>query len=201
MKELGSIYKKSFFSKRYKLQWRAEHLCNAVITTTKIKEGDSIIDVGCATGEFIQEFQNRKIFAWGIEGSNQVLEFIPPKIKDDILIRDLRKPLLNIAGTFNIVLCLEVAEHIEPEYAEIFVQNLCNLSDCIIMSAAPPGQKGHYHVNCKDSEYWDMLFSDLNYTRQKGDEVIWKNCLEPFKRKKGLNAYYANTLIFKKGSI
>ena len=200
MKELESIYKKSFFSKRHKLQWRAEHLCNTVIQTAKLKEGNSIIDVGCATGEFVQEFQNRKIFAYGIEGSSQALDFIPERIKEDVHIFDLRTQITAsfLNAKLNVALCLEVAEHIEPEYSDIFVQNLCNLSNYIIISAAPPGQKGHYHVNCKDPGYWEMKFSDFGYVRQKGDELIWKNCLEPFKRKKGLNAYYANTLIFKK---
>ena len=196
LKELSSIYKKSFFGKIYKLNWRAEHLCNAVMKTTNLKEGDSIIDVGCATGEYVQEFQNRKIFAYGIEGSTEALDFIPEAIKDDIMIRDLRKEI-NFKKV-NVALCLEVAEHLEEEYCDIFVKNLCNLSNYVIISAAQPGQLGHHHVNCQLPEYWDGKFSKLNYTRQKGDELIFKTYLEPWKKKKGLNAYYANTLIYKK---
>lgn len=198
MKELSSIYKKSFFSKRHKLQWRAKPLCDAVMTTAKLKEGDSIIDVGCATGEFVQEFQNRKLVAYGIEGSDQVLEFIPDQIKDDIEIKDLRKPFEKRVK-LDVVLCLEVVEHVESEYSDILVQNLCSLGDYVIVSAAPPGQKGHHHVCCRDPEYWEMFFSDQNFIRQKGDELIFKNCLEPWRKKKGLNSYYNNVLIFKKG--
>lgn len=196
MKELSSIYKKSFFGKRYKLNWRAEHLCNAVQKTANLKKNDYIIDVGCATGEFINEFRNRGILAYGFEGSTEAFEFIPDEIKDYVYLKDLRKPIKR-GIKFKIALCLEVAEHIEAEYADIFVKNLTNLSNYIIISAAPPGQKGHFHVNCKPPEYWEMLFGKFNYIRQKGDELIFKNMLEQFKRKKGLNAYYANTLIFK----
>ena len=197
MKKLENIYKQSFFSKRYKLQWRANPLCDAVMQTTQLQKGGTIIDVGCAVGEYIQEFKNRGLNAYGIEGSKEAFPHIPEEIRHFVFNKDLRKPFF-LHYYFKVVMCLEVAEHIEKEYADQFVSNLINLTDYIIISAAPPGQKGHYHVNCQPVSFWELLFEEYEFYRNIKDERIFKKCLEPHKRKKGLNAYYANTLIFER---
>jgi len=51
-------------------------------------------------------------------------------------------------------LCLEVGEHIEPEFESIVLDNIANSAEKkIIMSWAIPGQGGFGHVNCRPNEY------------------------------------------------
>lgn len=57
----------------------------------------------------------------------------------------------------------EVAEHIEEEYADTFVDNLTNASDCILFSAAIPGQGGEHHVNEQWQSYWVKKFENRCY--------------------------------------
>jgi len=179
------------------LEWRAPILCDAIIHTTGIKPSKRIVDVGCATGEFIVEFRKRGYESYGIEGSENAFKFIPEKIKKFVQLFDLRDDFseLIFSEKFDIAMCMEVAEHIEKKYSDIFVNNLCSLSDYVMMSAAPPGQKGHYHVNCQFAEYWEEI---CGYKRMIEHEIEFKAFLYPWSRKKGLNAYCQNTLIFRK---
>lgn len=198
MNPVEEIYKESFFSKRKSLIWRAPILCKIIKDVFKLIDGDKIVDVGCAIGEFVKEFPNIGLYAKGIEGSSAVIKYLIPGI--EVSIFDIRKPFPNnylcIGKIYDLCMCLEVAEHIDREYVDIFIDNLCYLSKKIIISAASPGQQGHGHCNCQPKEYWEIKFGIRNYKRNIEKEKYFKKLLEPYKRKKGLNAYYQNTMIF-----
>lgn len=202
MRPLEDIYKKTFFGRRDKLAWRVPIVCDAVINTYTLIPGASIIDVGCAIGDFVDGFYERGYKARGIEGSINASPHILPRVKSKVFFHDLRYPVsFNkfLSNTkFDLCICLEVAEHIEPEWADQFVDNLCYLSSRVLVSAAPEGQKGHYHVNCQSASYWEAKFSARGYQRKKTLEWRWQNELRPNCSKKGINAYFANTLIFER---
>lgn len=202
MKPLEIIYKDGFFRKRYKLHWRAPHVCGAI---KEVFNPLTVIDVGCATGDLVAEFNNMGILAMGLEGAEAVLPHLVVS-KSIVVVWDLRKYLslsifnpLDWAHAFGLVTCFEVAEHIEPEYADIFVTNLTILSNKILLSAAPPGQGGHYHVNCQLPEYWDKKFGKYGYIRKQEIADKVKELLEPWKNKPGIKAFYYNMLYYEKG--
>ena len=58
---------------------------------------------------------------------------------------------------------LEVAEHLEEEYAAGFVKLLCDASDLVLFGAAIPAQGGHNHVNERWPSYWKALFEKNGY--------------------------------------
>lgn len=165
MKELSEIYGKEFFSARRKVHWRAPIVVGAI---RKVLNPESVVDVGCSTADLVREWNRNLIPAVGIEGDNSCLEFA---VTDKIVIQDLRilnKPI----GWFDLCTSFEVAEHIEPEYASRFSANLVNLSDRLLISAAPPGQGGTYHVNCKSLSYWQEIFSSFGYIHN--EDVVTK---------------------------
>jgi hypothetical protein len=54
---------------------------------------------------------------------------------------------------------IEVAEHIEHKFVNIYIDNMiCFSPKLIMMTAAIPGQGGQFHVNEQESDYWDALF-------------------------------------------
>lgn len=194
MRSVEDMYGRSFFGKRDRLAWRAEHVCKAVDDVLKPA---SVIDVGCAVGDLVEGFIQRGIIAYGLEGSESAFEFM--MVPDNMIFhRDLREPI-RINFCFDLVTCFEVAEHIEPEYAGQFVSNLIRLSNRILMSAAPPGQEGHHHYNCQPKEYWVDLFKGYGYQciDRIAEEV--KKRLEPWKHKPGIKAYYQNLIYFEGG--
>jgi len=191
LKPLNKIYKKRWFARRDKLHWRAPHVCKAI---NDILEPKSLIDVGCATADLVLCWREQfGIKADGIEGTVECLDhaLCQPHIQD---LRTLNIPI----GQYDLCTCLEVAEHIEPEFASVFVKNLTNLSDRILMSIAPPGQGGLYHVNCREIEYWIQLLQSFDYFYSPSYSESIKDNLEPHKNGNGIKAFYQNLVYFER---
>jgi len=122
----------------------------------------SLVDVGCGTGHFVRWCLDRGISAIGMEGADAAIAH--SLIPNDVWHLDLRTSWPGAASRqFDLTLCIEVAEHIEEEYVNIFVDTLCSLSGTIVMTAAPPGQGGEHHVNEKPQEYWQSLMALRGY--------------------------------------
>lgn len=193
MIDLEKAYNRSFFGRRYKFNWRAPIVCGAI---RDVLSPSSVIDVGCATGDLVAEFIAMGLDAYGMEGSKACLPFLECNA-GRIFFMDLRQPI-SLTGRYNLAICLEVAEHIELEFAHQFVQNLVQLSDEVLMSAAPPGQGGHHHVNCQPPAYWQSKFMIHSYRRMVRVEEQIKELLAPWQKKPGIKAYYQNLLYFER---
>lgn len=189
------MYKGGFFKNRHRLSWRAPIVVDALCDTFDLKEGSRVVDVGCAIGDYVKEFQERRIDGHGLEGSKAAEEFF---VTDQIAVKDLRKPVGFYGLKYDLAYSLEVAEHIESAYSDIYIDNLCTLSDTILISAASPGQKGHGHVNCAPRQYWVDKFLAKGYFNYTGLEALWRLNLWEWKHKKELSSYIRNAIIFKK---
>jgi hypothetical protein len=75
---------------------------------------------------------------------------------------DIREPF-DIGRTFDLVLCIEVAEHLPARRADSFVADLCRLGPVVVFSAAVPGQGGYGHVNEQWPAYWFTPFESAGY--------------------------------------
>jgi len=153
-----------------------------------------VIDVGCAVGENIEEFIRQGIEAYGLEGSSAAMEFLQVPCWR-VLFHDLREPITELPWDWHpvdLVLCVEVAEHIEPEFAAMFVNNLKALGKRILITAAPPGQDGTHHVNCQPQEYWEELMKPYSRVKYKEEEI---KMLIPSYRKE-LSMYHKNLMYY-----
>ena len=66
---------------------------------------------------------------------------------------DLSEPF-DLKKKFDVVLSLEVAEHIPKQYEKTYINNLTkHANDWIVLSWAIPGQGGVGHVNEQTNEY------------------------------------------------
>lgn len=199
MQDLKQLYKGKFFARRHKLNWRVNFVCLAVNNALHPK---SLIDVGCAIGEFVVGFLELGVNAYGLEGTENVLDHIEIP-RERLYIFDLRLPFeaFLCPGTdhgFDLALCLEVAEHIEPEFVDIFLDNLCSFSDRVLMSFAPPGQSGHCHYNCQEALYWIKKMADRGYLYRYEVVKEVREGLEPVKHKREIRSYYQHLLFFQK---
>jgi SAM-dependent methyltransferase len=143
----------------------------------------SLLDVGCGTGTWLEAALDL--------GARDVLGVDGAALPDDLLrvpgnhfcSADLGRPL-SLGRRFELVLCLEVAEHLDAASAATLVDSLTAHGDRILFSAAAPGQAGMHHVNCQWPEYWQRLFNARGYACS--DAVrwqIWDNAdIEPWYR-------------------
>jgi SAM-dependent methyltransferase len=118
----------------------------------------SVVDIGCGIGTWLKVWEKFDV--------NDVLGVDGDYINRDRLLISEEKFIaanlehgFNCSRKFDLVTCLEVAEHINESESEKFVKSLCNLGDIILFSAAIPGQEGTYHVNEQYPDYWQKLFA------------------------------------------
>lgn len=84
---------------------------------------------------------------------------IPP---DAFRAVDISQPF-DLGRGFELVVCLEVAEHVPEAHADVLIDSLCRHGDLIMFSAAIPGQGGDFHVNEQPYEYWRDKFAARGY--------------------------------------
>lgn len=138
----------------------------------------SVVDIGCGIGTWLSVFQKSQISdILGIDGehvlySNKLL--IPI---ENFLCKDLQKNNFeDVNRTFDLALCLEVAEHLEKEHASNFIKQICGLSQIIVFSAAIPGQTGENHYNEQYPNYWQDLFVENNFVLlDPFRSIFWNN--------------------------
>ena len=70
---------------------------------------------------------------------------------------------LDLGRTFDLVMSLEVAEHLPQAAAETFVSSLVGLGPVVLFSAAIPGQQGDHHVNLQWQDWWVEYFERHGY--------------------------------------
>ncbi len=130
----------------------------------------SVVDVGCGIGTWLTVFQQHGVEdICGIDGSyveTQTLE-IPESC---FMAHDLTQPL-HLSRPFDLVMSLEVAEHVPSAYAEDFIASLTRLGPAVLFSAAIPFQGGTHHVNEQWPAYWIARFQRHGY--------VALDCLRP----------------------
>lgn len=122
---------------------------------------DRVADVGCGTGTFLAAaLEMGASQAFGIEGN-----WVTPAMLDD---RRITFEPRNLEQEFSgprvdLVLSLEVAEHLSPGRAEGFVRDLVAMAPAVLFSAAIPGQGGVGHLNEQWQSFWAGRFSAHGY--------------------------------------
>lgn len=153
-----------------------------------LNKGMSVVDAGCGLGSWGFEIEKFELNYVGIDFGVPEDKLVIPK--DKYLDRDLKIPFGGYdKGNYDFALCLETLEHIEEEYADILIDNLCNLSDTILFSAAIPHQGGTNHVNEQWQSYWAKKF------RERGYYPYWVEIREALWNNKDVGVWYRQNIV------
>ncbi len=161
----------------------------------------SVIDVGCGLGVWLSVLKSMGVpDILGIErpGYDREKILVP---QENIALMDLREPL-RLSRKFDLTLSLEVAEHLPPDRASSFIDDLTGLSPVIAFSAAIPLQGGPGHLNEQWPDYWISLFDQSGY--EAFDIIrpaIWRNDEVKFWYRQNLLLFIDRTCIAKFPSL
>ena len=125
-------------------------------------ETKTVLDLGCGIGTWLCAFaagSRRDVL--GIE--NERLDPCHLEVDPNLILHADLSHRLDLQRRFDLVLCLEVAEHLTAKAAEVVVGNCTRHADVVLFSAAIPGQQGRIHLNEQLPEYWVDLFSAQGY--------------------------------------
>ncbi|HVX07924.1 class I SAM-dependent methyltransferase [Humibacter sp.] len=136
----------------------ARHITGMVRTWL---EPASVVDFGCGLGVWLAEWAAHGCAIQGIDGDyvDRSALRIPERA---FRAADLAQPV-ELERCYDLVMSLEVAEHLPAECADIFVESLTRHGDAILFSAAIPGQGGEHHVNCRWPSWWAAKFRAHGY--------------------------------------
>lgn len=125
-------------------------------------EKKSVVDLGCGLGWYCPIISKKSKKCDQYDGSVNIEEVTNGKVKYLNLAEKI-----NFNCNYDIVMSLEVAEHIPKEFEEVYVNNLVKCSrEGILITWSRIGQGGHFHVNNKNREDVMKLFESKGYKYQ-----------------------------------
>lgn len=140
----------------------------------------SVIDAGCGDGSWLSVFkENGAETVFGVDGN--WVDVSQLRISEKNFERRSLDKSIDVDEHFDLSMSLEVAEHLPPERAKGFVDELCALAPVVLFSAAIPDQGGHHHINEQWPAYWAEYFAANGYrlidtlrlTIWNRDDVCW----------------------------
>ena len=158
-----TLYNASFFAKHMDLEHLKAHQ-RIGVELGEVLKPHSVVDFGCGTGGILAAINAET--RHGIEhpsNKEAILKALPPLSVDHYIWADLRNPLW-LLRRYDLAICVEVAEHLPKESADVLVTNLVRHSDRVFFSGAYPGQGGAGHINEVPFSFWEALFASKGYT-------------------------------------
>jgi SAM-dependent methyltransferase len=134
----------------------------------------TVVDVGCGTGLLLAELTGRGASGQGLEYSEAACNICKAR---GLNVRryDIEKgPPAGLRA--DVVISMEVAEHLAESFADRFVDLLCATSDAVVLTAAKPGPvQGVDHVNEQPEEYWIAKFESRGRVFERELSGQWRS--------------------------
>jgi GT2 family glycosyltransferase/SAM-dependent methyltransferase len=116
----------------------------------------SVFDAGCAKGFLVEALRKRDIEAFGRDFSEYAINEIPAPLRQFCAVGSIADP---IEGSYDLITCIEVLEHMTPEDGERAIGNLCSAAPVILFSSSPDDFNEPTHVNVRPPLHWLRLFA------------------------------------------
>ena len=152
----------------------------------------SVLDLGCGIGAYLTLFNrlgSHTVF--GVDGIPANATVLGAK---EYAVRDLSKSI-DLRRTFDLVICVEVVEHLEEQYEDKLLDTIArHAGNRIIFSAAEPGQPGNGHINCKTISYWLERWASRGWIPDLMDSLGMRSLAS-------LSWFRRNLLVLRQGNL
>jgi SAM-dependent methyltransferase len=122
----------------------------------------SVLDAGCAMGFLVEKLRERGVEAFGVDISEYAIAQAHPDIRPFCWVGSVAAPL---PRRYDLIVSIEVLEHMPQDEAERAVANFCQSTDDILFSSTPLDYKEASHLNVHSPEYWATLFARQGFFR------------------------------------
>lgn len=160
---MHKYYTSSYFNSEI-FDYNYSIIAQAIINEYQPKR---VIEFGCGNGELSKALSNAGVEVTAIDAYStpnfteyENINFYQVDLNDTDAVMDL----LKVTSTkFDLSICMEVAEHLNPDISEFLIQSLTSVADVVVFSAAIPEQDGDGHINCRDRYFWHEQFEKNNF--------------------------------------
>lgn len=126
----------------------------------------SVLELGCGGGEITKIFEKEGLKYLAVEGSSSgIIHLLKEKIPAKNVVKGDIRFSNEYYGHYDICMCTEIAEHIEPWFASKIPEVCSRHSDVVWFSAAKGNAPPHYnHPNEAPIRAWDNIFFLYGFT-------------------------------------
>lgn len=121
-----------------------------------------VLDAGCAFGMLVEGLHARGVHAEGIDISEYAISQAAPAVKANCRVGSIAE---EFPDRYDLIVCIEVVEHMPQADAERAIANFCRHSDDILFSSTPGDYREPTHVNVHPPEHWAELFARQGFFR------------------------------------
>lgn len=137
----------------------------------------SVLDAGCAKGFLVEGLRNRGVEAWGVDISEHAIQSVHESIKPFCWVGSIADPF---PRRYDLIVSIEVMEHMPAEMGRQAIANLCAHSDRILFTSTPFDYKETTHYNVQPPEYWAREFARHGFFRNVDFDAsfitAWATC-------------------------
>ena len=123
----------------------------------------TVLDAGCALGLLVEVLRKRGVQAWGVDISEFAIQNVHEDIRPYCKVGSISEPFE--LPHYDLIVSIEVLEHLPKEEADQAIANLCQHSDDILFSSTPYDYQEATHFNVQPSEYWVECFARHGFFR------------------------------------
>lgn len=130
----------------------------------------TVLDAGCAMGYLVAALRDRGVEAYGVDISAYAISKVREDVRPFCKVGSLTEPLpAGLPDRYDLVVTIEVLEHLYAEDGRQAIRNLCQLTDKVLFTSTPDDFTEPTHVNVQQREYWCRAFfengfmDDINY--------------------------------------
>lgn len=126
----------------------------------------TVMDVGCSIGMMVSAFRDIGIECYGIDISEFAISQTRIEHRSYFSVQDILDPIPeHFPQHYDVVTCIEVAEHLPEAIIRKFIGRLCELGSYVVFSSTPYDIEDPTHINVQQPEYWCKLFAEQGYYR------------------------------------
>lgn len=124
----------------------------------------TVLDAGCAMGLLVAALRDLGVEAYGVDLSEYAISRVREDIRPYCAVGSLADPLPNsLPRRYDLVVSMEVLEHMPEEDGKKSIANLCTMSDQILFSSVPDDTTDPTHINLHETPYWCGLFAKQGF--------------------------------------
>jgi len=164
--DYGDTYYRSHCGSDEAYEWSSPHWRTFFTTVAEriraATNPQSVLDVGCARGLLVQALCEQGVDAYGIDVSQYAIETAHPDVAPRLSVGYADK----VEGSWDLITCIEVLEHMAPADAERAIDSMCAASGRVLLSSTPSDFSEPTHINVREPAAWAASFAARGFFRR-----------------------------------